>query len=381
MEAIPLSLYVHLPWCVRKCPYCDFNSHALTELPETAYIDALIDDLETALPSIWGRPVQSIFLGGGTPSLFSPQAIARLISELRTRLRLSPNAEITMEANPGTAEQDKFRDFRAAGINRLSLGIQSFNDAMLTRLGRIHGAREAHQAVEIAIDAGFDNFNLDLMFGLPGQSARQAFTDLQTAIQHEPSHISYYQLTIEPNTFFHQSPPTLPMDDDIWEMQLNGVALLETHGYQRYEVSAYARNGKTCHHNRNYWEFGDYLGIGAGAHSKITHLGSGAIHRFWKHRQPTQYMRRTGGSHIGGEELLTADSLPFEFMLNALRLTQGVNINLFPQRTFLPLESIQPTLRELSKDGLLDLTDGRLVATAPGQQFLNDVISRFLPDT
>ncbi|HFD87637.1 MAG TPA: radical SAM family heme chaperone HemW, partial [Gammaproteobacteria bacterium] len=250
MEVIPLSLYVHLPWCVRKCPYCDFNSHALTDIPETEYVDALIADLEQALPGIWGRTVHSIFLGGGTPSLFSPEAIARLLQEIRIRLRLLPDTEITMEANPGTVEQGRFNGFREAGVNRLSLGVQSFNDTMLKSLGRIHNSLDAHHAIEIARKAGFDNLNLDLMFGLPEQTLQQAREDLAAATGHQPEHLSYYQLTIEPNTLFHHAPPLLPVDDLVWDMQQASIEALDQQGFQRYEVSAYAQEGYTCRHNR-----------------------------------------------------------------------------------------------------------------------------------
>ncbi len=378
MEAIPLSLYIHLPWCLRKCPYCDFNSHASDSPPENAYIDALVADLEASLPLIWGRPVQSVFFGGGTPSLFSAAGIARILSETRARLRLSPTAEITLEANPGTAEQARFHGFRDAGINRLSLGIQSFDDAMLQRLGRIHDGNEARRAIEMARAAGFDDLNLDLMFALPAQTLEQALNDLHQAIDFEPSHISYYQLTIEPNTLFHHQRPSLPDDDLAWEMQLAGGELLTKHGYRQYEVSAWSKPGRQCRHNRNYWEFGDYLGIGAGAHGKITDPASGEITRLWKHRHPGDYMAAKGGGHVSGSETISADDLPFEFMLNALRLTEGVETTLFTRRTGLPLEAIAATLTALKKDELLTASEHRIETTALGRQYLNDLISRFL---
>ncbi len=379
MEAIPLGLYIHLPWCVRKCPYCDFNSHANEQPPESAYIDALIGDLDESLPSVWGRPVQTIFFGGGTPSLFSPEAIERILAAVRARLRLSPTAEITLEANPGTVEQDRFKGFREAGINRLSLGIQSFSNTMLGRLGRIHDAREALRAIEIATTAGFDNVNLDLMFGLPGQSLADALEDLRLAITFNPSHLSRYQLTIEPNTAFHHQPPQLPDDDRLWEMQQQGGELLAQHGYRQYEVSAWSRPGMQCQHNRNYWEFGDYLGLGAGAHRQIPDQGAGEISRIRKHRRPEDFMARRGGSYISSQETLQPADLPFEFMLNALRLTQGVDSQLFKQRTGLGIETITAPLDALRRAGLLSESSLRLVATSRGQQFLNNVISQFLP--
>ncbi len=379
MEAIPLGLYIHLPWCIRKCPYCDFNSHANAQPPEAAYIDALIDDLDESLPSVWGRSVQTIFFGGGTPSLFSPEAIERILSAVRARLRLSPGAEITLEANPGTVAQDRFKGFRDAGINRLSLGIQSFSNTMLGRLGRIHDGREARRAIEIATTAGFDNINLDLMFGLPGQTLADALDDLKQAMAFNPNHLSRYQLTIEPNTPFHHQPPQLPDDDRLWEMQQQGGELLTRNGYAQYEVSAWSRPGMQCQHNCNYWEFGDYLGIGAGAHGKITDQGSGEIIRIRKHRHPDDFMSRRNGSYVSSRETLQPADLPFEFMLNALRLTQGVDARLFTQRTGLGSEVIAATLEELRTAGLLSDSTSRLMATNTGQQFLNDVISHFLP--
>lgn len=379
MEAIPLGLYIHLPWCVQKCPYCDFNSHANDRPPESPYVDALIADLDESLPSVWGRPVQTIFFGGGTPSLFSPDAIEQILAAVRARLRLSATAEITLEANPGTVEQDRFRGFREAGVNRLSLGIQSFDDTMLSRLGRIHDGAEARQAIEIAIEAGFDNLNLDLMFGLPSQTLEQALDDLRQALAFSPSHLSRYQLTIEPNTRFHHQPPKLPDEDLLWKMQQQGGTLLAQNGYTQYEVSAWSQKRKQCQHNRNYWEFGDYLGLGSGAHGKITHQGTGEITRIRKHRHPDDFMSRRRGSFISSRETLQSPDLPFEFMLNALRLTEGVNIERYTQRTGLMTETIAATLDELRTLGLLTDSRTQLQTTAKGQQFLNDVISRFLP--
>ncbi len=378
-EAIPLGLYIHLPWCVRKCPYCDFNSHACGGPPEVRYVDSLIADLEASLPLVWGRPVQTIFFGGGTPSLFSPEAIARILREVRALLRLPPNAEITLETNPGTIEQEKFSGFREAGVNRLSLGIQSFDDAMLQRLGRIHDAVEAQQAVEMARAAGFDNINLDLMFGLPGQTLEQALADLDRAIALEPAHLSRYQLTIEPNTLFHHQPPALPDDDLIWEMQQQGNERLAAAGFRQYEVSAWSLPGRQCRHNRNYWEFGDYLGIGAGAHGKISDQGSGRITRLWKHRHPDDYMDRHDGTFVSGNETIDDTELPFEFMLNALRLTEGVDRWLFSHRTGLADSTIATTVTALIDDSLLENDATHLRATELGRRFLNEVIARFLP--
>ena len=293
--AIPLSLYIHFPWCVRKCPYCDFNSHeAMAKIPEREYINALLGDLDHSLADIWGRSIQTIFMGGGTPSLFSPESMDRLLSQLRARLNFSPNIEISMEANPGTAEQGKFSEFFAVGINRLSIGIQSFDNVQLQRLGRIHNRREAFRAVEIAHAAGFDNLNLDLMFGLPRQTNEQALADLQNAIDLEATHLSHYQLTIEPNTFFYHQPPQTPDDDQLFEMQQQCQTLLADRGYTQYEVSAYAKDNHRCQHNLNYWQFGDYLGIGAGAHSKLSHGQPLQMTRQWRDRKST----RLNSSHI-----------------------------------------------------------------------------------
>jgi len=381
-ESIPLSLYIHLPWCVRKCPYCDFNSHAVRDaLPERAYLDALLADLEQDLPRVTGRVITSIFIGGGTPSLFSAEIIAQLLTALGERLPLQPDLEITLEANPGTVEQGKFQEFRAAGVNRLSIGVQSFNAEQLEKLGRIHGRQEAFRAAEAAHAAGFDNFNLDIMFGLPAQTSAQAQADVANAIALEPAHISYYQLTLEPNTLFYRYPPTLPDDDTIWTMQQQGQRRLAEAGYARYEISAYAQAGKRCRHNVNYWEFGDYLGIGAGAHGKLTDVERGVVRRLWKIKQPRDYLTRTGSAKgIGGITLLSEDDLKLEFMLNALRLTDGVAAALFEARTGLGLASIAPVLTDARRRGLLESAEDRLCATELGLRFLNDLLALFMPE-
>jgi oxygen-independent coproporphyrinogen-3 oxidase len=375
----PLALYAHFPWCVRKCPYCDFNSHALKgELPEHRYVDALLADLEHDLPRVWGRRVQSVFLGGGTPSLISPAAIDRLLAGIRARIGLAPDAEITLEANPGTVEQQRFAGYRDAGVNRLSLGIQSFDDARLAALGRIHDAGEARRAVAHARAAGFDNVNLDLMFGLPGQTPDAALLDVRSAIALEPAHVSLYQLTLEPDTPFHARPPALPDEDGMAAMHELLPAALADAGFGHYEVSAYARAGRQCRHNRNYWEFGDYLGLGAGAHGKITHP-SGVV-RTAKRRQPQDYLRHAGtAAALAEERRLTPEDAAFEFMLNALRLVGGVPAELFAERTGLMPGTIEPALGRARARGLLDPDPEGLRPTALGRRFLNDLIALFLP--
>ncbi len=379
MTPIPLSLYIHIPWCVKKCPYCDFNSHeAHNEIPEKRYLKALITDLESELPNIWGRPIESVFIGGGTPSLFSAKAIDQLLANLRELLPIRPNTEITLEANPGTFEQERFSAYRGAGINRLSIGVQSFNDNHLQRLGRIHGAAESTKAAKIAKVAGFDNFNLDLMFGLPEQSIEQALNDLKHAIDVAPTHISWYQLTIEENTLFHHSPPIVPDDEIIWEMQKQGQALLESAGFIQYEVSAYAQKNKQCQHNLNYWEFGDYLGIGAGAHGKLTMPNEG-ITRHTKHRHPEKYMENALACIArSSEKRLTEDDILFEFMLNVARLKGGFTTEFFEARTFLPKSNIEITLKELIDEGLMKKHADRYSATDKGWLFINDIVNRFL---
>ncbi|MDH5487307.1 MAG: radical SAM family heme chaperone HemW, partial [Gammaproteobacteria bacterium] len=353
------------------------NSHeARQEIPEREYIDALLRDLEQDLPRVWGRPVYSIFIGGGTPSLFSPESIDRLLSGLRARLPLDQNIEITLEANPGTFELDRFKGFRAAGINRLSIGIQSFDETKLKALGRIHGREEALRAAEAARAAGFDNFNLDLMFGLPQQSVEEALADIRRAIELEPSHLSVYQLTIEPNTLFHARPPKLPDDDSIGEMQIQLQTKLAAAGYRQYEVSAYAREGFECRHNLNYWEFGDYLGIGAGAHAKITQAGG--ITRLWKVKQPNEYLRTAGApENIGGEQPLSRQHTVTEFMMNALRLNRGFPSRLFAERTGLPISVAARPLQEAEQKGLITWDIETLRPTDTGFRYLNNLVAMF----
>ena len=378
---IPLALYVHIPWCIRKCPYCDFNSHTAAELPEQAYIQALLTDLASELPYIWGRKLESIFIGGGTPSLFSAAGIDELLCGIRALLPFRPNIEITLEANPGTFEQAKFKGFREAGINRLSMGLQSFNPQHLQALGRVHNQAEALMAADIARHAGFTNFNLDLMFGLPQQTLSQALADLKQAIQLQPTHLSWYQLTLEPNTLFYKQPPVLPDEDLLVDMQLAGQALLAQHGYQQYEVSAYSQPQYQCVHNRNYWEFGDYIGIGAGAHGKYTNPADQSIHRYQKPRQPADYMQRVqqGQARSQTTTLVVADII-FEFMLNVLRLQSGFLLSLFTERTGLALELLSNGLQQGMQRGLLELDGSWLKPSPLGWQFLNTTIQLFLPD-
>jgi putative oxygen-independent coproporphyrinogen III oxidase len=376
----PLSLYIHFPWCVRKCPYCDFNSHAVRgELPEEEYIDALLTDLEQDLARVWGRPVRSVFLGGGTPSLFSPEAIERLLAGVRARLVLLPEAEISLEANPGTVETERFSGYRAAGVNRLSIGIQSFQPEQLKKLGRIHGRDEALAAAQAARAAGFDNFNLDLMFGLPQQTPDEALADLRTALALKPAHLSLYQLTLEPNTLFHAHPPELPDDDVLAAMQDALQTELAGAGFAQYEVSAYARAGRRCRHNLNYWQFGDYLGIGAGAHAKITHPTG--ITRLWKVKQPREFLATVGTPDVlGGEQSLSKEDVAFEFMLNALRLTEGFPTALFVERAGLPLAALAPALTQARARGLIEHDTAAIRTTPLGRRFLNDLIAVFLPE-
>ncbi|MDH4580322.1 radical SAM family heme chaperone HemW [Pseudomonas sp. BN415] len=374
----PLALYVHIPWCVRKCPYCDFNSHAAgSELPEEAYIDALLADLEQDLGHVHGRELTSIFFGGGTPSLFSANAIGRLLDGVEQRIPFARDIEITLEANPGTFEQAKFAAYRQLGINRLSIGVQSFQEAKLKALGRIHDGEEAVRAADMARKAGFDNFNLDLMHGLPDQSLEDALEDLRTAIAQGPTHLSWYQLTMEPNTVFWSQPPELPEDDILWDIQEAGQGLLADHGYAQYEVSAYARDGLRARHNLNYWSFGDFLGIGAGAHAKLS-SPEGRIIRSWKTRLPKDYLD-PAKRYQAGERHLDHDELPFEFLMNVLRLTDGVPAELFTQRTGMPLASLATARTEAEARGLLLKDPQRLVATHEGQLFLNDLLQHFLP--
>ncbi len=382
----PLSLYVHLPWCVRKCPYCDFNSHEFrgeggnSALPFDAYVDALIADLDHDLPLVWGRTVQTVFFGGGTPSLFPPEAIDRFLQLASSRLRFAPNAEITLETNPGTVEHGPFLGYRAAGVNRLSFGVQSFDDGCLQRLGRIHSSGDAERAIKIAQDAGFDNFNIDLMYALPGQTLPMALEDVERGIALAPTHFSHYQLTLEPNTVFAARPPAGIADEDgTWDMQEQCQTLLASAGYAQYETSAYARPERQCAHNLNYWRFGDYLGIGAGAHGKLTLGASQQVLRRWKVKNPGRYLARAGTpAVIGGDEFLDARRLPFDFMLNALRLNAGVSVAMFEARTGLPRSAIEPTLDLARERGLLEADDEWIRPTELGRRFANDVIGLFL---
>ena len=379
----PLSLYIHIPWCVRKCPYCDFNSHeARDNIPEAAYINALIADLEQDLPAVWGRTVETVFFGGGTPSLFSPEGIDRLLADVRARIPLKPEAEITLEANPGTVDHARFKGFREAGINRLSIGIQSFQPDLLKKIGRIHSDTEAITAVEAAHQAGFKNFNLDLMFGLPGQTQKQALQDLQMARDLQPAHISWYELTIEPNTWFHRHPPQRPDDDTLWEMQQAGRTLLEAAGYQRYEVSAYGRAQRQCRHNMNYWQFGDYLGIGAGAHAKISDAATQGITRTAKQRHPRNYLdnAHTNARISSSNRITPADAL-LEFAMNALRLDQGFSPAAFTAATGLSYTRIESIVNEGVADGLLS-NDRSVIRTTPkGQHYLNELLQQWMPET
>jgi len=374
----PLSLYIHLPWCVKKCPYCDFNSHAFDSgLPEDEYINSLIADLEYQLPTIWGRRIVSVFIGGGTPSLFSAESIHKLLSKIRSHLNCLPNMEITMEVNPGTVEQEKFNGFYEAGINRLSIGVQSFDDNKLQSLGRIHNADEAINALAVARQAGFENINLDLMFALPDQNIDQGLSDLQQAIDLSPQHISWYQLTIEPNTFFYSHPPITPEDDLICEMQQQGQQMLANAQYLQYEISAYAKNKQQCAHNLNYWRFGDYLALGAGAHGKISRADSGEISRYWQTRKPADYMRASAENKTSGREKVETAELVFEFMLNSLRLKQGFDLTLFEQHTGLSADCILAKCEQAIVDGLLQRKGDNFAATDRGYLFLNDLINRF----
>jgi putative oxygen-independent coproporphyrinogen III oxidase len=373
----PLSLYIHIPWCVRKCPYCDFNSHESRDaLPEQEYVAALIRDLENALPLVWGRKVYTVFFGGGTPSLMGGGSIAEILRNVRMLLPLDLGAEITLEANPGTVEAGRFADYRDAGVNRLSMGIQSFSDTHLQALGRIHSADEAKRAIGIARNH-FDNLNLDLMYALPKQSVDEAVRDVQTALSFEPQHLSSYHLTLEPNTLFHHNPPALPDDDASSDMQQRIEEALATAGYQHYETSAFALPKHRARHNLNYWQFGDYLGIGAGAHSKLSFPGS--IIRQARYKQPQAYMQQAGkGEAVQTEQEVGRDELGFEFMMNALRLNEGFDSALFEQRTSLPLLTVQRELAEAEKRGLLSRDHRRIAPTRLGQRFLNDLLEIFL---
>ncbi|MCK9201706.1 MAG: radical SAM family heme chaperone HemW [Gallionella sp.] len=375
----PLSLYIHIPWCVRKCPYCDFNSHeARSAFPEQQYVAALIRDLELALPQIWGRKVYTVFFGGGTPSLLSGESVAEILRQVRMLLPLSGDAEITLEANPGTVEAERFAAYRDAGVNRLSMGIQSFDDTHLKALGRIHSADEARRAIAIA-QQHFDNINLDLMYALPQQTLEQALLDVRTALSFAPQHLSCYHLTLEPNTLFHRNPPSLPDDDASAEMQQRIESLLAEHGYEHYETSAFALPRRRAKHNINYWKFGDYLGIGAGAHSKLSFPDR--VLRQMRHKQPQAYLDAVGrDAPVQEEHEVAAANLPFEFMMNALRLNEGFDSALFQERTSLPLLVIRRELEQAEKRGLLVCDGGRIAPTLQGQRFLNDLLEIFLRD-
>ncbi len=383
LNPIPLALYVHMPWCVKKCPYCDFNSHGLRggDPDYAGYVDALIADLDADLADfgqgLRERPIVSVFFGGGTPSLFPPGQIARLLDAARQRLAFAADAEITLETNPGTVEHGRFEDYLAAGVNRLSFGVQSFDDARLKALGRIHSAGEAEHAFGLARAAGFDNINLDLMYALPDQDLAGALRDIDRALALAPEHISHYQLTLEPNTAFAAHPPPLPDEDSAWDMQEACQARLAEAGYAQYEVSAYARAGRRCEHNLNYWRFGDYLGIGAGAHAKVTTLPD--IRRRWKQRHPRQYLQAVDhAARIGEDRAIAEPERAFEYMLNALRLVDGTPLADYPARTGLPLASLEPARDEALRRGWLDPSDSTLRATPLGQRFLNDVIGLFI---
>lgn len=370
-----LSLYIHIPWCVKKCPYCDFNSHAANgDLPEKAYIDALLKDLSHDLNWVQNRQIKTIFIGGGTPSMFEAPAYEYLFTELRKHLTFSSDIEITLEANPGTIERGRFTDYFSVGINRVSLGIQSFNDQHLKKLGRIHSVDDAKRAIDEINAAGYEQFNLDLMHGLPNQTQAEALQDLETALSFNPPHLSWYQLTIEPNTVFYSKPPLLPTDDALFEIEEAGLALLDAAGLKRYEVSAYAKPGSECRHNLNYWRFGDYLGIGAGAHAKVTDFKTGEIIRIHKTRQPKAYL--STDNFIAGERVLTDQELPFELLMNALRLIDGISVDQIDSGVLstIPTEIIS----SLKQDGLLINSNERFQTTPKGLRFLNEVLERFL---
>jgi putative oxygen-independent coproporphyrinogen III oxidase len=394
MSLPPLSLYIHVPWCVRKCPYCDFNSHKAEEhIPEAEYVQALLDDLEADLHWVQGREIQTIFIGGGTPSLLSVEAYKNLLAGLQEKVSFVKDIEITMEANPGTFEAVKFAGYRKLGINRLSIGVQSFADHQLKHLGRIHDGQQAVAAIKMAKEAGFDNFNIDLMHGLPDQSQAQALADIQQAIDLGPTHMSWYQLTIEPNTEFFKRPPVLPEDETLWDIQEAGQALLAEHGFKQYEVSAYAQKDKQATHNLNYWQFGDYLGIGAGAHGKVTDLvnapeslTASPVFRTWKTRAPKDFLNAAtdaSKNFLAGKESIQNEDIGLEFLMNALRLQQGFDLNLFEQRTGYPLSTIAIGIDTAIAKGLLEkhrLADGReqIKTSAKGSLFLNEILALFM---
>ena len=378
MTLPPLSLYIHIPWCIKKCPYCDFNSHAVkSDTPEAAYIDTLLHDLTEDIQRYEiTRPISSIFIGGGTPSLFAPESFERLLNGIKQRVTLVPHIEITLEANPGTFESQKFAEYRALGINRLSIGIQSFNDVLLQKLGRVHSAKEALVAGDIAQQAGFTNFNLDLMFGLPDSNPEDSINDVKTAISLNPTHISFYQLTMEPNTYFHKFPPKLPNDEVIFNTQKQAQHILAEQGYAQYEVSAYSQANRQCQHNVNYWQFGDYLGIGAGAHGKITQVLPQTITRTFKPKSPEQYLANTHKN--GGATLISIGELPLEFVMNHLRLKQGFTIAAFEASTGLTIDSLEPALSQCLKEGLLIYQNNHYCCTEQGWNFMDNVLEKFI---
>lgn len=378
---IPLGLYIHFPWCIKKCPYCDFNSHAVKdEIPEHQYIQALLTDLEHDVRRLNEmRQVSHIFIGGGTPSLFSPETIADLLQSIRTIIPLKEDLEITLEANPGTFESAKFAEFRSAGINRLSIGIQSFNDQHLHHLGRVHSSKEAIRAVEIAHQTGFDNFNLDLMFGLPTQTPEHSEQDIRTAISLKPTHISYYQLTLEPNTYFYKHPPTLPVEEEIVNSQKNSQKILAACNYHQYEISAYAKPGHACKHNQNYWNFGDYLGIGAGAHGKITRSKPGQILRYWKPKSPNQYLLTSEYKQpLVSDNSISVSDLPLEFLMNQLRLKKGFTMAVYTDRTGLPSTTLEPGLSQCLEEQLIVNKNGRFCCSVNGWNFLDSILEKFI---
>jgi len=376
---LPLSLYIHIPWCVRKCPYCDFNSHKSPEvLPEEDYVQALIADLKHDVQHEPSRTLQSIFIGGGTPSLFSARAYETLFHGIRALIPFAHDIEITLEANPGTVEQFRFNDYRQLGINRLSIGIQSFNPAHLRALGRIHDDQQAHRAIAAARNAGFDNINIDIMHGLPKQTTEEGLADLQTALEHQPEHLSWYQLTIEPNTVFYKKRPTLPSEDDSCALEDAGLALLEKHRYKRYEISAFCKNEQSARHNLNYWRFGDYYGIGAGAHGKLTSADGTGIHRTRKHRQPTDYLN-ADKPFLSATHAVSPKELVFEFMLNTTRLQEPIPHVLFVARTGLPIDALLPGLNQAQSKGLIVMTDTHWQVTPFGRRYTNNLQALFLP--
>jgi len=382
--AVPLALYVHMPWCVRKCPYCDFNSHQLKSAsPPAGYVDTLIRDFDTELPLLAGRRIDTVFFGGGTPSLFRPEEFARLLSAMRQRIAFAPDVEVTLEANPGTVERGRFAEYREAGINRVSIGAQSFEPRALERLGRIHTAGDTHRAVEELRSAGIENFNLDLMYALPEQTLREAVLDVRTACELGPAHISHYQLTLEPGTVFYAHPPPLPDEDTAWAIQAECERLLADHGFTQYEVSAYAQQGARCRHNLNYWLFGDYVGLGAGAHGKLSLCVPDRILRTAKPKQPRDYQARldassAGPTPIGERKFVAPVDVPFEFMLNALRLNEGFGKRDFEDRTGLPISRAEPSLRQASERGLIEEWAQGWRPSELGRRFLNDLQAGFL---